>query len=165
MNSEQLCSLIEEAFDGIERPEDITLHVAVAHDNYDYERDALHRKKDHVGRWQDVPHSQLRDCSDGLAHLDKYGLRYYLPAFMIWYVQKHQSDEVQTDNILYTLDDNPKDDLLSKYHKERFSLFTKKQLNACAKFIKFCANGNDDFADAYFASKKYERFWKQHEEI
>ncbi|MBX3030989.1 MAG: hypothetical protein KF809_12590 [Chloroflexi bacterium] len=40
--------------------------------------------------WSQVPESELlRDC---IAHLDDEGLRYYLPAFMVWLLDDYDED-------------------------------------------------------------------------
>ena len=51
----QLIAEIEKPFDGVPIPREVTLHVADAHDGYDYDHDPEHRAKDFIGRWQDVP--------------------------------------------------------------------------------------------------------------
>ena len=81
----------------------------------------------------------------------------------IWYLKNlGVPDEIWSDHTLYSLDNHPKDEKLSKYHKERFSLFSKEQLKACAMFVKYCAEDEDN-TDEYFAKKKYERYWSQYE--
>lgn len=165
MSIEELISLIEQAFDGVPQPEDITLHVAEAHDDYDYDHDIEHRRKDYIGRWQDVPKEHIRKCQSALSYVNKTGMRFYLPAYMLWYLQNCGNDEVWSDHTLYSLDNHAKDPKLAKYHKERFSLFTPEQLRACAAFVKFCANDETDFTDTDFAKKKYERYWSQYEKI
>ncbi len=85
---------------------------------------------------------------------------------MTWYLKNFgNTDEVMFDHALYTLDNHANDTELSKYFKERFSLFNPDQLNACALFVKYCAQDNTGFTDTDFAKKKYERYWKQYEEI
>lgn len=165
MSIEELINIIEKAFDGAPQPEDITLHVAEAHDVYDYDHDKEHRRKDYIGRWQDVPREHIRNCQSALSFVNKTGMRFYLPAYMIWYLKNFGSDEVWSDHTLYSLDNHAKDPKLAEYHKERFSLFTPEQLSACATFVKFCANDETDFTDTYFAKKKYERYWSRYEKI
>lgn len=159
MDIQQLVTIIEQAFDGVDQPKDITLHVAEAHDAYDYDHDAEHRKKDYIGRWQDVPDAHVQKCQNALSYVNKIGMRFYLPAYLIWYLRNFGSDVIWTDHALYSLDDHSGDILLSEYHKERFSLFTAEQLKACALFVKFCANDITGFTDTGFAQNKYERYW------
>lgn len=147
--------LIEESFDGVPIPEDITLHVAEAHDNYDYDNDR-HRPKDFVGRWQDVPTEHLLACQYALSHLDKHGILFYLPAFMVWYIRC--SSEASTDNTLYALGPNQGNRGLAEYFRERFSLLNAAQLNACAHFVKLCAEG-ELVSDDTFAQQIFDDYW------
>ena len=165
MSIEELIDIIAEAFDGVPQPGDITLHVAEAHDEYDYEHDEEHRKKDYIGRWQDLLQEHIRHCQSALSFVNKTGMRFYLPAYMVWYLRNFGKDEVVTDHALYSLDNHGKDPKLAEYHRERFSLFTPKQLRACALFIKFCANDDTEFTDTHFAKTKYERYWSKYEKI
>lgn len=164
MEKEELLKIIDDAFDGVEQPKEITLHVAEAHDAYDYEHDGDHRKNDYFGPWQNVPEEHIKKCQDALSYLEKVGFRYYLPAYMVWYLKNMENDdEVWTDNALYALDNYPRDSELSRHKKEQLSLFNTKQLRACAQFVKYCAEDETGFADTYFAKKKYERFWYQYD--
>ena len=165
MNAQQLIEIIEKAFDGVPQPEDITLHVAEAHDDYDYEHNDKHRKKDYIGRWQDIPEEHIRKCQNALSFVDKTGMRFYLPAYMTWYLRRFGTDDISSDHTIYSLDNHPNDAQLSEYYKERFSLFNPEQLRACALFVKYCADDKTDFTDTDFARKRYERHWLQYEEI
>lgn len=102
MDKLELISIIESAFDGVPQPKDITLHVAEAHDDYDYSNNAYHRKSDFIGPWQNIPEGHLQECQSALSYFDKVGLRFYLPAYMIWYLRNLGTDKVWTDNTLYT---------------------------------------------------------------
>lgn len=160
MEQVKLIGIIEDAFNDVEQPVEITLHVAEAHDNYDYNHNAEHRKKDYIGQWQRIPEDHLRNCTAALSFVDKIGIRFYLPAYMIWYLKNMGNiDAVIPDFPLYALDNNPSDTKLNNYHEERFSLFNSEQLRACALFVKFCANCDSELTDVEFAKKKYERYW------
>ncbi len=129
MKREGLIKNINIAFDGVEQPTSITLLVAEAHDEYDYENDQKWREKDYNGSWQGIPDKLIQHCQSALSYVDKHGMRFYLPAYMTWYVKNFDTtDEVDTDNTLYSLDNHPKNKELSEYHKERFSLFNTEQM-------------------------------------
>ena len=162
MNKEELIQSINQAFDGVPQPKDITLHVAEAHDDYDYEHDAEHRQKDFIGRWQDVPNEHIQKCRCAMSYVDAVGMRYYLPAQMIWYLKNFGNSKIVVDDMpLYTLDPHDNNENLRKYQQERFSLFSPEQLKACAHFVKFCAEDETRFTDTTFAEKVYERYWKK----
>lgn len=166
MEKDELIKFIEEVFDGVEQPLEITLQVAEIHDDYDYDNDEEHRKNDFFGRWQEIPSEHIKKCQTALSYVDKVGMRYYLPAYMVWYLKNYgNSDEVYTDHTLYSLDNHPNDARLSEYHKERFSLFNPKQLKACALFVRFCGEDQSGFTDTNFAIEKYEKYWAKYEKI
>ena len=162
MKKKELIALIEEAFEGVPQPEAITLHVAQAHDDYDYDNNSFHREKDFIGAWNNVPTEHLAKCRDALCYLDASGMRYYLPAYMIWVLKNFGKLDID-DNVLYSFDNRSDDDELGDYFKERFSLFDAKQMRACALFVKYCAEEDpEDLIDVDFAKNNYDRFWCQY---
>lgn len=163
MHIEELINLVGKAFDGAPQPEGLSLHVAEGHDSYDYDYDSEHRQKDYFGRWQSIPASHIEECQSALSFVDKIGMRFYLPAYMVWYLKNFGGDKVGSDHTLYALDNHPGEPRLAEYQKKRFALFTAEQLNACAQFVKFCASDKSDNADAEFAQKLYARYWTNFE--
>ncbi|KPQ39198.1 MAG: hypothetical protein HLUCCO16_09150 [Phormidium sp. OSCR] len=161
MNTEELIALIDTAFEGVPQPQDLTLHVAEAHDDYDYGNDEEYRRLDYRGRWQDVPNEHIKACQSALSYLDKVGMRFYLPAFMVWYLRYFRTEEVWSDNTLYSLGTYGQNPGLAEYQKQRFSLFTPQQMRACAQFVKFCAKDTTGFSDDYFAQTIYDGYWSQ----
>ena len=121
MRIEELINLIEKAFDGVPQPEGLSLHVAEAHDSYDYDHDCEHRQKDYTGRWQTLPDSHIEERQSALSFVDKTGLRYYLAAYMVWYLKYFGSDKVESDHTLYALDNHPDEFELAEYQKNRFA--------------------------------------------
>ena len=74
--------------------------------------------------WQNIPTEHIKSCQNALSYVDKVGMRYYLRAYMVWYLSNLDNpDEIWTDHALYSLDNHSNDEELSKYYKERFSLF------------------------------------------
>ena len=176
MNREDLIAFIEEAFDGVEQPVNITLHVAQAHDDYDYDNWAIHAKKDFRGRWQDVPERHLALCQNSLSYLDETGLPFYLPAFMTWVLKSYGKNPMvitkelelpdwcdviySMDHPLYTLCNfSPTEE----YSRKRFSLFTPDQMKACAKYVLLWSDY--EFGGRYSAEtrKYYDRCWKHYD--
>jgi len=165
MNRKELIEVIKKAFEGVVQPSDITIHVGKAYYSYDYSHDSEHRKKDFVGNWLDIPSDHIRQCQSALCYVNKVGMRYYLPAYMVWYLNCVDAyDELNNDSTLYALDNHPTN-ALGDYFKERFSLFNAEQLNACALFIKYCATSPEmaGYSDIDFAQEKYEGYWSQFE--
>ena len=166
LDRKELINIITDAFDGVERPERITLHVAQAHDDYDYTHDHQHGEFDQFDRWQDIPDEDLLECPDALSYFDKFGMRFYLPAYMVFFLRhfgEHIFEWSNPHSVLYTHDNHPNDEKLAAYHRERFSLFSPQQLHACSLFVTFCADDRSKFSDVSFAKKIYEEYWKQYD--
>lgn len=145
---------IDEAFDGIAMPKEITLHVALAHDNYDFSHDAMHRVKDFEGRWQDVPDEHLLTCDRGFSYLNADGLVFYLPAAMTWVLKNFRdTNELLVDWTIYQLSPNRDSEGLAVRYDSRFQLFNSAQWCACQAFLEFLLfqDPEGDIMDARFA--------------
>ncbi len=80
----QLKKLIEQAFAGVTRGDGVTLHQAIAKDDYatdDAIAAAAQQDKDQD--WRDVPADPQASSEVIFSYLDPRGLRYYLPAAMV----------------------------------------------------------------------------------
>jgi hypothetical protein len=166
MDKEDVIAEINEAFDGVEQPQEITLHVAQAHDRYIYASNFFFRRLDFIGRWQDVPREHLRCCENALSYLDEVGMRFYLSAYMVWYLRNYTSpNELHNETVLSSLNPYLDDERMSRFHKERFSLFNQAQLQACAHFVRFCAEDTTGCTFDAFAQEIYDSYWRQYDEI
>ncbi|MBU44028.1 MAG: hypothetical protein CMN76_12470 [Spirochaetaceae bacterium] len=162
MDKEQVIELIQSAFDGVPQPDKLTLHVAEAHDNWDYDNDAIHWKKDHKGPWQDVPDDHLEECQFALSYLDPVGFRYYLPAFMVWYLRNYSHPgRVPLDNALYALERSVHEPKRKEFDDKKYSLFSEEQLRACAAFVRLLAEDTSGMTDEDFAERAYYKYWHQ----
>ncbi|MBW3636304.1 MAG: hypothetical protein KY445_07550 [Armatimonadetes bacterium] len=92
-------ALIEEitrAFDGVSRENGVSLSEARVIDDCgsDEERGKA-RARDTETRWQDVPDDDISHASDRPAFLDAVGFRYYVPAFVVWFLRYTDSGSGQ----------------------------------------------------------------------
>lgn len=83
--AEALTTFTVSAYDGVPLPDDSsrTLSQASAADDYE----DCDRSTDHLGRWQDLPDSQLLSNQWALPHLDAQGFAYYLPALITFHLR------------------------------------------------------------------------------
>jgi len=101
LDAHTITKMIEEAFDGVGRGEGITLHEALAIDDWKSEEERKQaRKLDSEQRWQDVPGIYFKDNPSYLSFLDAEGFRYYLPAHMTWALKTDQDDPYDTTSRL-----------------------------------------------------------------
>ncbi|MBE9064769.1 hypothetical protein IQ256_27860 [cf. Phormidesmis sp. LEGE 11477] len=138
-------ALIQEitlAFEGVSREEGVTLHEATVLDDYGGpEERAKARARDTEQSWQAVPESDIRLTDAVLSFLDDKGFRYYIPAYMVWYL-RHIDDEASIhrsttfDSVVFHL--TYFDQGLSEGGiPEKFKLFTAAQGRAIAHFLLF----------------------------
>jgi len=81
---DELRELIEEAFAGVTRGEGVTLHEALARDDYaNPEQLAAARARDEDTDWHDVNREVMAAHCEFFSYLDAAGYCYYLPAAML----------------------------------------------------------------------------------
>ena len=125
--------LIERAFDGVPPPdhEHWTLHQAQAWDDYE----VVDQRGDHKGRWQDLPGSHVRECTQAVAHLDEQGVHYYLPALMSHCIRTPKDRTLWScESLRYTL--QPSTGELKDHQRSRFSLLTHVQREAIVAYLE-----------------------------
>jgi hypothetical protein len=150
----ELIEMIEAVFDGVPKPQKITLRVARAADDYVPEQQwAEIRALDSEARWQDVPDKDLEKYSDTNCFLDASGIRYYLPAFMIWCIRHRASTEFAAyPSALFMLECTT----------EKLQLITREERGVIAQFLKFVAMACNE-SEGLDAVRLYELDWKQYD--
>jgi|ERR1700756_1064490 hypothetical protein len=83
--------------------------------------------------WSLIPMDELESESDGIAHLDALGFRYYIPALMLSVLNHHESSSMRVIGTLGGL--YPKKDNSWEYHIHRYSLLDPAQKTAIARFL------------------------------
>lgn len=103
--TENLIVAINCAFDGVSRGGGISLHEAEEIDCHgSLEERARARLLDGETRWQEVPAETIEGLPSAPTFLDADGLRYYLPALMVWSLKYgKQSESATTDTVLSLL--------------------------------------------------------------
>ena len=149
LEAQTIIEMIEQAFDGVSRGEGITLHEAVAMDDYKSANECRQaRTLDREQRWQDVPAADIENNPSYLSFLDIDGYRYYLPASMCWVLNPGNNDLWNhTHSIYWSLGPQvgPRDKgkgLGEKINVEQFieqCAFSQKQVKALYRFLCFVA--------------------------
>jgi hypothetical protein len=112
MNKEQIKKIIETAFDGVTLDGGISLDQTKVIDNYgrgisDNEFDAL-PNNEITNNWMEIPTSQL-DEAECLAHFDRKGFKYYIPALMLRLLDDYDRTSMMTIGTLSILYPKTKD--------------------------------------------------------
>ena len=157
---------ITAAFDGVSREDGITLHQAIAIDDWKTPEEQLAaRRLDTEQRWQEVPHDAIVACESALSFLDAKGFRYYLPAFMACGLRNWDTDAGRVvDTCEYhllhesqkSLRQSEPSSISAKYG------FTNAQCRAIAHFLRFVVGDDDELttqpATTLQAVAKWETF-------
>ena len=135
------------AFGNVSREDGVTLHETEVLDDYgsDQERQAA-RAKDTDAHWRDVLDEWIEEIRGigGMCFLDGEGFRYYLPAYMTWYLKKWNAHSITDagDTLLFCLS-SPREDW--DFNK----LFSSEQKNVIRSFLQFVVEFDEDnHADA-----------------
>lgn len=132
MTATDVIQEIERAFDGVTRDDGITLHEAVALDDYASDDGrAQARLLDTESRWQDVPDKDIEREYTIFSFLDDQGFRYYLPAYLTWALRNFEhTQSASLDSIIFALEP-------SSYFPQRSTLFDHAQAAAIARALEF----------------------------
>jgi hypothetical protein len=146
LTTDTLTTEITTAFDGIPREDGITLHEAEEIDCHGSPEELLRaRQRDTDSRWQDIPDQWISELPSAVHFLDAKGLRYYLPAIMLWHFRHPHWSEPATADLLYsglTSKEFPHHHLVDLYNS-----LTDPQRRAVAHWLHFygddCNNPNE----------------------
>ena len=161
---ERIVQAIAEAFRGVNRTGGVSLHETVSIDNYEgTAARAAAQKLDADRRWEDVPHADLAEvCGNGgMAFFDPIAWRYYLPAYMMWWLQGGEAtDSLAADEIVWTLqlpqgDKNP----LRGYSLERYGTLSRRQTEAVTRFLQYVAAYAEEDTAREDAARALASFW------
>jgi hypothetical protein len=165
-----LMSEITSAFEDVELQDGITLHEAVALDNYASQEERMAaRRRDRHGSWKDVRDEEIAECESALSFVDWKGFRYYLPAFMLYslshwnYPRKYRLDDKSRTlhgTCYHLLNFYPKSLRQSepRLFVEKYKL-SSAQCRAIASFLRFTIDFDNSSADE--ATVKAVERWEQ----
>ena len=115
--------------------------------------------------WTRISESEL--LCDALAHLDAEGLRYYLPALMLWLLDHYNdenrgSDPVAEMTAIGTMSALGPSAEFARYRWDIYEGFTLPQRAAMAKFVEALPRLVElDREDATLVSRSLGRYWAQ----
>ncbi len=157
-------ALIEEitaAFKDVSREDGVTLHEAIALDDYGGpEARALARAQDTEARWQEVLEEDIRVSQFVLHFLDPKGFRYYLSAYPVWYLRNMDNEDPDFwsntfDSVDFVLAAGYSGDI-DDHYLSIFALFTPEQSKAIAHFLGFQAAREDSLEAQYEEQRQAE---------
>jgi hypothetical protein len=169
MEREDVEAAIRAAFAGVRLGSGVSLRQAQIIDDLgrglsQAEFEALPRSEV-TNDWTAIPDSELlRDC---VAHLDADGLRYYLPALMLWLLDHYDDeDRLFTEGADMTSIGTvsalaPSPEFQTSY-QQMYEGFTREQRAATASYLEALPRlVGLDYEDATRVARSLERYWAQ----
>lgn len=161
MKSDEAIALLEKAFADVRLEDGLSLRQAELVDDMSYRMDARWdqaKKLDVVDDWRRIPTRDLEDLCY-LAHLDAAGFRYYIPALLTQLARSYDPSWLNVIQVFTAL--NP-DKEGWDYHMHRYSLLSRDQKEAIAKFLAALESFvNLDAQDAATIQGSLQRYWMQ----
>ncbi len=152
---------IRRAFAGVSRAGGVSLHEAAVIEAYGsgVER-AQARLLDRDTDWQEIRDEDIENYDGVVFHFDPIGLRYHLPAYMIWSLRNYAtSDSMSVDTTIFMLHIGGEDS--GNYHMERYALMDQDQSRAIAAFLWFMVESTGDTGYDYGACTALEAYWER----
>lgn len=161
MERERLEALIRDAFAGVRLDGGVSQRQALVIDAWgrgstkaEYEALPLSEVTDD---WTRIEASAI----DGISHFDAKGLRYYLPALMLWLLDHYHDDSGTLTAIgtVSALAFSREDDVRSR---AMYAIFSDTQRKAIATYLASLPELVDlDEEDTKRVSRSLDRYWKQ----
>ena len=166
MDADELIREIELAFNGVARPA-TSLRQFFLTDRYGMSREITRQEWAQAGRdrvdfkWQDIPDSEIHECSCLLAHMQAEDFQYYLPAYMR-YAVKHFDKPIWETSILgsvvFSLSPTAKDPGGYAYQVAQFASLDSSQKCGIVQFLYFVST-KAGYVQRPDAVKALERYW------
>lgn len=167
MERDEIEVMIRSAFAGVRLGSGVSLRQAQSIDGTIFGLEPTHVGPDPdeiTDDWTRVPESEL--LRDNIAHLDPDGLRYYLPALMMWLLDHYDDNRLFTDGADMTIIGTisalaPTSDFAGSY-REIYDGFSAEQRAAIASYVQGLPRlVNLDHEDATRVARSLDRYWAQ----
>ncbi len=117
------------------------------------------RNNDFRQNWETIPEEVIEENYSALCFMDPKGLRFNLPAYMIFALKNFRSSSsASVDAAIYALCKEPEE------LDGEWKIFTQAQREAIASFLKFMIlEVGEAWVDSWQASLTYEKTWSKYD--
>lgn len=140
----ELIDQIHRAFSGVKLEDGVSLNMTEYFDSGglmpQYELDA---KGDEREEWAAIPDETLEQFTVTFSFTDLKGYRFYIPAYMSWFIRNHRtSNSILVEKPIYAIDP-------TSYQFDKIPFldwFTGDQIAVMKKFLEYAAADDDEWA-------------------
>ena len=158
MDGQQLIAEIEEAFKDVELKEGIGINEADKIEIGD--RDAFIQKGRNLDRlwwksWRDIEDKYIASYSSVMDFMDAEGLRWALPAYMIYIINHYKEGSFSVDSTIYILEEGA---LCS----DKRDIYTVEQKRVIAQFLHYMSTLGEEWVDVGSAQMALDKVWGEY---
>lgn len=158
MDKEQLIKEIETAFKDVELKDGVGINEA---DRIEMgNRDVLIQKGRNLDRmwwksWRDIEDKYLASYSSVMNFMDAQGLKWAMPAYMIYIIKHYKEGSFSVDTTLYILEDGA-------LGSDKRDLYTLEQKRVIAKFLQYMITVGEKWVDVESAQNALDKEWGEY---
>ena len=158
MDKEQLTQAIKTAFRDVQLKDGIGINQA---DRIELrQRDVLIQKGRNLDRmwwkeWCDIEDKYISSYSDVMYYMDSQGIKWALPAYMIYIVNHYKEGSFSIDSTIYVLE-------AGGLGVDKLDLYTEAQKKVIAHFLQFMVEVGEEWVDVESAKNALDKVWGEY---
>ena len=158
MDKEQLITEIETAFKDVSLEDGIGINEA---DSIEMgERDSVRNTARNQDRswwsgWSDIEDKYISSYSSVMDYMDAQGIKWALPAYMIYIIKHYKEGSFSIDSTIYILEEGA-------LGTDRRDVYTDQQKKVIAEFLLFIVSVGKEDVDVESAQVALNTIWKQY---
>lgn len=158
MHNEQLIQEIKTAF------KDVTLEDGIGINEADSiemgERDSVintarNQDRSWWNAWTDIEDKYISSYSSVMDFMDAQGIKWVLPAYMIYIIKHYKEGSFSIDSTIYVLEEGA-------LGSDQLDIYTVEQKKVIAKFLEFMITVGEEWVDEASAQVGLDKIWKKY---
>ena len=155
MDTEQLIEEIQTAFKGVLLKDGIGINQADRIESR--QRDVLIQKGRNLDRmwwieWTDIQDKYVSSYSDVMYYMDSAGIKWTLPAYMIYIIKHYKEGSFSIDSTIYVLE-------AGGLGVDKLDLYTQEQKRVISKFLMLMVEVGEKWVDVESAQNALDKVW------
>jgi len=158
MDKDQLIKEIQTAFKDVRLKDGIGINEA---DRMEMQqRDVLIQKGRNLDRmwwnsWMDIEDKYMASYSSVMDYMDAAGIKWVLPAYMIYIINHYKEGSFSVDSTIYTLE-------AGALGSDKVDLYTLEQKRVIAKFLQYMVSVGEECVDVESAQNALDKMWGEY---
>ena len=158
IDKQQLIEEIEAAFKDVILKDGIGINEA---DRMEMgNRDVLIQKGRNLDRmwwnsWMEIEDKYMASYSSVMDYMDAAGIKWVMPAYMIYIIKHYKAGSFSVDSTIYTLE-------AGAQGSDKVDLYTLEQKRVIAKFLQYMLSVGEEWADIESAQNALDKVWGEY---